>query len=93
MLQNFKACFILCKPMFKFHCYFQALLKNQQTTHLNRFLHYYTRFKNHENSRKLEEGLLTGVRKKMENLASSFKKGEGKYFVLLVYAPRLLLMA
>ncbi|KAG8282877.1 hypothetical protein J6590_027311 [Homalodisca vitripennis] len=54
----------------------EALLRNQQTTQLNRFLHYYTRFRNHENSRKLEEGLLAGVRKKMENLASSFKKGE-----------------
>ncbi|XP_054276599.1 uncharacterized protein LOC128995607 [Macrosteles quadrilineatus] len=54
----------------------EALLRNQQTTQLNRFLHYYTRFRNHENSRKLEEGLLTGVRKKMENLASSLKKGE-----------------
>uniref|UniRef100_A0A1B6EFT1 RBR-type E3 ubiquitin transferase n=1 Tax=Clastoptera arizonana TaxID=38151 RepID=A0A1B6EFT1_9HEMI len=54
----------------------EALLRNQQTTQLNRFLHYYTRFRNHENSRKLEETLLVGVRKKMENLALSLKKGE-----------------
>jgi ankyrin repeat/IBR domain-containing protein 1 len=42
---------------------------------LNRFLHYYTRFRNHENSQKLEEPLLNNVRKKMELLASSLSKG------------------
>ncbi|XP_075209752.1 uncharacterized protein LOC142317242 [Lycorma delicatula] len=54
----------------------EALLRNQQTTELNRFLHYYTRFKNHENSRRLEEPLLNGVHQKMKILASSLKKGE-----------------
>lgn len=38
---------------------------------MSRFLHFYTRFKNHENSQKLEEPLLIGVRQKMEVLASS----------------------
>jgi hypothetical protein len=48
---------------------------------LNRFLHYYTRFRNHENSQKLEEPLLNNVRQKMELLASSLsrgQKGEGR---------------
>lgn len=43
---------------------------------LNRFLHYYTRFKNHENSQKLEEPLLNAVRHKMEVLASSLVHGQ-----------------
>lgn len=38
---------------------------------LNRFIHFYTRFKNHENSRLLEEPLLHSARRKMELLASS----------------------
>lgn len=46
---------------------------------MSRFLHFYTRFRNHENSQKLEEPLLTSVRQKMEVLASSLglKNGEG----------------
>ncbi|RZF33312.1 hypothetical protein LSTR_LSTR007657 [Laodelphax striatellus] len=55
----------------------EAMVRNQQTTELNRFLHYYTRFRNHENSRRLEEPLLTGIRLKMEALASTrSKKGD-----------------
>jgi len=38
---------------------------------LNRFLHYYTRYKNHDNSRLLEEPLLHSARRKMELLAAS----------------------
>ncbi|XP_066998592.2 uncharacterized protein [Anabrus simplex] len=53
----------------------EAMLRNQQMQELNRFLHYYTRFRNHENSQKLEEPLLTNVRQKMELLASSLGKG------------------
>lgn len=47
---------------------------------MSRFLHFYTRFKNHENSQKLEEILLTSVKQKMEVLASSLgpAKGDGK---------------
>ncbi|XP_044747423.1 ankyrin repeat and IBR domain-containing protein 1-like [Coccinella septempunctata] len=56
----------------------EALDKNNQLQETSRFLHFYTRFKNHENSQKLEEPLLTSVKQKMEVLASSLglKKGE-----------------
>ncbi|PNF19231.1 hypothetical protein B7P43_G08208 [Cryptotermes secundus] len=54
----------------------EAMLRNQQMQELNRFLHYYTRFRNHENSQKLEEPLLNNVRQKMEVLASSLSKGQ-----------------
>lgn len=46
---------------------------------MSRFLHFYTRFKNHENSQKLEEPLLTSVRQKMEVLALGLKSNEGKF--------------
>lgn len=49
----------------------EALDRNNQMQEMSRFLHFYTRFKNHENSQKLEEPLLTNVRQKMEVLASS----------------------
>lgn len=49
----------------------EALEKNNQMQEMSRFLHFYTRFKNHENSMKLEEPLMNGVRQKMEILASS----------------------
>nr|CAD7400336.1 unnamed protein product [Timema cristinae] len=52
----------------------EAVQHNQQMQELNRFLHYYTRFRNHENSQKLEEPLLNNVKKKMELLASSLGK-------------------
>lgn len=57
----------------------EAVEKNNQMQEMSRFLHFYTRFKNHENSMKLEEPLLTGVRQKMEVLASSLglKGAEG----------------
>lgn len=50
---------------------------------MSRFLHFYTRFKNHENSQKLEEPLLTSVRQKREVLASSLglKGTEGRKLV------------
>ncbi|XP_074035864.1 ankyrin repeat and IBR domain-containing protein 1 [Leptinotarsa decemlineata] len=56
----------------------EAMDRNNQMQEMSRFLHFYTRFRNHENSQKLEEPLLTGVRQKMEVLASSLgmKKGE-----------------
>ncbi|KAK5648628.1 hypothetical protein RI129_003520 [Pyrocoelia pectoralis] len=49
----------------------EAVDRNDQMQEMSRFLHYYTRFRNHENSQKLEEPLLTGARQKMELLASS----------------------
>nr|CAD7260702.1 unnamed protein product [Timema shepardi] len=55
-------------------CGKEAVQHNQQMQELNRFLHYYTRFRNHENSQKLEEPLLNNVKKKMELLASSLGK-------------------
>ncbi|KAK9873731.1 hypothetical protein WA026_002087 [Henosepilachna vigintioctopunctata] len=56
----------------------EALDKNNQLQETSRFLHFYTRFKNHENSQKLEEPLLNTVKQKMEILASSLglRKGE-----------------
>nr|XP_023024193.1 ankyrin repeat and IBR domain-containing protein 1-like [Leptinotarsa decemlineata] len=56
----------------------EAMDRNNQMQEMSRFLHFYTRFRNHENSQKLEEPLLTGVRQKMEVLATSLgmKKGE-----------------
>ncbi|KAL1115064.1 hypothetical protein AAG570_007095, partial [Ranatra chinensis] len=56
----------------------EAVLRNQQTTELSRFLHYYTRFRNHENSRRLEEPLLNSVRQKMEILAAGLTSGESE---------------
>lgn len=60
----------------------EAMDRNNQMQEMSRFLHFYTRFRNHENSQKLEEPLLTGVRQKMEVLASSLglKTTEGKNF-------------
>ncbi|XP_044263786.1 ankyrin repeat and IBR domain-containing protein 1-like [Tribolium madens] len=49
----------------------EALDRNNQMQEMSRFLHFYTRFRNHENSQKLEEPLLTSVRQKREVLASS----------------------
>ena len=43
---------------------------------LNRFIHYYARFKNHQNSLKLEEPLLKKAREKMQGLASSLPSQE-----------------
>nr|XP_053654000.1 uncharacterized protein LOC128703390 [Cherax quadricarinatus] len=43
---------------------------------LNRFIHYYTRFKNHQNSLKMEEPLLKTARDKMEVLATSLPSQE-----------------
>lgn len=48
----------------------EATQRNAHLQELSRFLHYYTRFRNHENSQRLEQPLLTGVRQKMELLAS-----------------------
>lgn len=57
----------------------EAVDRNNQMQEMSRFLHFYTRFRNHENSQKLEEPLLIGVRKKMQVLAYSLGlKTEGR---------------
>lgn len=60
----------------------EAMDRNNQMQEMSRFLHFYTRFRNHENSQKLEEPLLTSVKQKMDVLASSLgiTTGEGKIF-------------
>ncbi|XP_025093474.1 uncharacterized protein LOC112563582 isoform X2 [Pomacea canaliculata] len=45
--------------------------RNARMQELNRFVHYYTRFKNHENSYKLEEPLLQTAKDKMMKLAEA----------------------
>ncbi|XP_033113786.1 ankyrin repeat and IBR domain-containing protein 1-like [Anneissia japonica] len=45
--------------------------KNTEMIHLNRFLHYYTRYKNHENSLNLEKPLKKRVGMKMKALAGT----------------------
>lgn len=47
----------------------QAEARNQRLQELNRFVHYYTRFKNHENSFRLEEPLVSTAKEKMMALA------------------------
>lgn len=60
--------------------------RNNQMQEMSRFLHFYTRYKNHENSQKLEEPLLHSVKQKMDVLASSItrKHNEGKYFIRII---------
>ncbi|XP_045114482.1 ankyrin repeat and IBR domain-containing protein 1-like isoform X2 [Portunus trituberculatus] len=54
----------------------EATMRNHQMQELNRFIHYYTRFKNHQNSLKMEEPLLKSARDKMEVLATSLPSQE-----------------
>ncbi|KAG1669698.1 Ankyrin repeat and IBR domain-containing protein 1 [Nymphon striatum] len=49
----------------------EAANKSAEMQELNRFVHYYTRFKNHENSHKLEEPLLKSASEKMKILAAA----------------------
>lgn len=49
----------------------EAETKNKHVQELNRFVHYYSRFKNHENSYKLEEPLLKTAKDKMMKLAEA----------------------
>jgi ankyrin repeat and IBR domain-containing protein 1 len=53
-----------------------AAQRNQQLQDLSRFLHYYTRFRNHENSQRLELPLLSAVQHKMQLLAASLHKAQ-----------------
>lgn len=49
----------------------EAIEKSSEVQQVSKFVHYYTRFRNHENSQKMEEPLLFSVKRKMEVLASS----------------------
>ena len=51
--------------------FFQAEERNTKMQELNKFVHYYTRYKNHENSYKLEEPLLKTAKEKMLKLAEA----------------------
>ncbi|KAF6197613.1 hypothetical protein GE061_008579 [Apolygus lucorum] len=52
----------------------EAVLRNKQSNELSRFLHYYTRFRNHDVSRRLEEPLLRTVKQKMDILIGTSKE-------------------
>lgn len=55
----------------------EAEKKHKSFQELDRFMHYYTRFKNHEHSYKLEEKLLKTAKEKMEQLSRAFTGREG----------------
>lgn len=63
----------------------QTLLRRQMSENarrlreLNRFAHFYTRYKNHENSKKMEEPLLNSAKKKRELLQSSLAADKRSY--------------
>ncbi|XP_014667038.1 PREDICTED: uncharacterized protein LOC106808723 [Priapulus caudatus] len=51
--------------------------QSRRLQELNRFMHYYTRFKNHEQSHQLEEPLLNSAKRKMCILASAIQDEAG----------------
>uniref|UniRef100_A0A8C2G4T1 RBR-type E3 ubiquitin transferase n=1 Tax=Cyprinus carpio TaxID=7962 RepID=A0A8C2G4T1_CYPCA len=55
----------------------EAEKKHKNFQELDRFMHYYTRFKNHEHSYKLEERLLKTAKDKMEQLSKVLSGREG----------------
>ncbi|XP_057683685.1 ankyrin repeat and IBR domain-containing protein 1-like isoform X2 [Corythoichthys intestinalis] len=55
----------------------EAEKKHKSFQELDRFMHYYTRFKNHEHSYKLEQKLLKTAKEKMEQLSRAFVSREG----------------
>ncbi|XP_056154424.1 ankyrin repeat and IBR domain-containing protein 1-like isoform X2 [Lampris incognitus] len=55
----------------------EAEKKHKSFQELDRFMHYYTRFKNHEHSYKLEQKLLKTAKEKMEQLSRAFIGREG----------------
>lgn len=55
----------------------EAEKKHKSFQELDRFMHYYTRFKNHEHSYKLEQRLLKTAKEKMEQLSRAFISREG----------------
>ncbi|XP_051949253.1 ankyrin repeat and IBR domain-containing protein 1-like isoform X1 [Xyrauchen texanus] len=55
----------------------EAERKHKSFQELNCFMHYYTRYKNHEHSYQLEERLLKTAKEKMEQLSKAFIGREG----------------
>lgn len=55
----------------------EAEKKHKKFQELDRFMHYYTRFKNHEHSYKLEDRLLKTAKEKMEQLSRALIKTQG----------------
>ncbi|XP_052439593.1 ankyrin repeat and IBR domain-containing protein 1-like isoform X1 [Carassius gibelio] len=55
----------------------EAENKHKSFQELDRFMHYYTRYKNHEHSYQLEERLLKTAKEKMEQLSKAFIGREG----------------
>ncbi|XP_068431776.1 ankyrin repeat and IBR domain-containing protein 1-like isoform X2 [Clinocottus analis] len=55
----------------------EAEKKHKSFQELDRFMHYYSRFKNHEHSYKLEQKLLKTAKEKMEQLSRAFLCREG----------------
>ncbi|XP_056335395.1 ankyrin repeat and IBR domain-containing protein 1 isoform X2 [Danio aesculapii] len=55
----------------------EAEKKHKSFQELDRFMHYYTRYKNHEHSYQLEERLLKTAKEKMEQLSKAFIGREG----------------
>uniref|UniRef100_A0A3B4D7W6 Ankyrin repeat and IBR domain-containing protein 1 n=1 Tax=Pygocentrus nattereri TaxID=42514 RepID=A0A3B4D7W6_PYGNA len=55
----------------------EAEKKHKSFQELDRFMHYYTRYKNHEHSYQLEQRLLKTAKEKMEQLSKAFISREG----------------
>ncbi|XP_039973052.1 ankyrin repeat and IBR domain-containing protein 1-like [Xiphias gladius] len=55
----------------------EAEKKHKGFQELDRFMHYYTRFKNHEHSYQLEQRLLKTAKEKMEQLSRALRGREG----------------
>ncbi|XP_041707909.2 ankyrin repeat and IBR domain-containing protein 1 [Coregonus clupeaformis] len=55
----------------------EAERKHNSFQELDRFMHYYTRFKNHEHSYQLEQRLLKTAKEKMEQLSGALSGREG----------------
>ncbi|XP_015213489.2 ankyrin repeat and IBR domain-containing protein 1 isoform X2 [Lepisosteus oculatus] len=55
----------------------EAEKKHKTFQELDRFMHYYTRYKNHEHSYQLEQRLLKTAKEKMEQLSRALKGREG----------------
>ncbi|XP_046898646.1 ankyrin repeat and IBR domain-containing protein 1-like [Hypomesus transpacificus] len=55
----------------------EAERKHQSFQELDRFMHYYTRFKNHEHSYQLEQRLLKTAKEKMEQLSRALSRRYG----------------
>ncbi|TKC46202.1 hypothetical protein EI555_006901, partial [Monodon monoceros] len=55
----------------------EAEKKHKRFQELDRFMHYYTRFKNHEHSYQLEQRLLKTAKEKMEQLSRALRETEG----------------